>query len=354
LKRLKIAIVGGGHIVTHRHLPVFSRLDNVEIVAVCDVRKDAADKISRRFRVGKTYTEFSEMLKIKPDVVDICTPPRTHYSMAIEAIESGCSLLIEKPLAMNYDEASGIFRAARKEGVKLCVVHQNLFNPAVQKAMTAVKNGRLGQIVSVDAGTFIRRDNYMCTNQSHWCHSLPGGIFFEILPHPVYLMQGFLTHIQPVCVVAQKVGSLDWMNVDELRVTIKSDESVGCLTSSCNSPYHGDSLSILGTKLGLQVDLWGRTVIEYSARSDQPYSVGAANLRLARQLLGVVGTTARNVIVSTFRGIEISAHYAFIRDYVESVLDDREPPVTEDQALENVAIVNAICSEVDTPPEKVN
>lgn len=349
MTKLKIGVVGGGHIVKHRHLPIYKKIRDVKVSAICDKQESIAKSVASQFGVSHYYNDFSEMLsKEELDVVDICTPPQTHVTLAIEAIEAGSHVLVEKPLAMNVNDVDKMFKFSEKKHVKLCVVHQNLFNPAVRKARSLVENGAVGDLISVDVGALVRRDNYMCLNSKHWCHNLPGGLNFEVLPHPVYLLQAFLKNPVPICLVAKKLSVFKWIKADEIRVLIDAENGVGLIISSCNSPFHGDTLNILGTKLGLQVDLWGRTVIKYKPRTENPVSVGKSNLYMASQLLGPLGANLSNMSKMLFRGVKISAHYDFILEFVKSILEDRDPPVSPSAARENVKIVENICSKIDS------
>lgn len=349
---LKIGVVGGGHIVTHRHLPVFRKIKDVEISAICDKQESVARSVAARFGVRRYYTNLSDMVREELDVVDICTPPQTHFSLAVEAMEANCHVLAEKPLAMNVKDVDKMYNVSRKNDVKICVVHQNLFNPAVQKAKRLVESGTVGDIVSVDVGTFIRRDNYMCLNGKHWCHTLPGGIFFEILPHPTYLLQSFAKDISPSCVVTKKLSEFSWMRVDELKVLVCTEGSIGTIVASCSSPFHGDTLNISGTELGLQVDLWGRSVIKYKPRTEDPISVGKSNLYMASQLFGVLGADLSSMSRMIFGGVKVSAHYYFILEFVKSILEGKDLPVSSAEARENVRIVEKICSQVDSQCSK--
>ncbi|MEM2291975.1 MAG: Gfo/Idh/MocA family oxidoreductase [Nitrososphaerota archaeon] len=344
---LKIGVVGAGHIVKHRHIPIFKKINGVEVFAVCDKVEAVARDVATKFGVRHYFTSLSDMLKAGVDVVDVCTPPMTHYSMAVEAMEAGCHVLSEKPLGMNVKEVDEMYRIAERNDVKLCVVHQNLFNQAVQKAMRMVSEGAVGEVLGVDVGTFVRRDNYMCVNSEHWCHRLPGGIFFEILPHPVYLLQAFLENARPSSVLAKRLSNYSWMKADELRVLVEGDNGVGSVVASCNSPFHGDSLYIFGSKMCLQVDLWGRSVIKYKPRTEQPLSVGKANLSLARQFFSLIGTTFSNAVTVTFGGERVSAHYGFLKAFVEALENNGEMPVSHEEARENVRIVEAICRMID-------
>jgi predicted dehydrogenase len=347
MSKLKIGVIGGGHIVVHRHLPIFRKLVNVEVSAICDKQESTAKEVAAQFGVANTYCDLADMLKMeKLDVVDICTPPQTHFNLATQAMENGCNILAEKPLAMNVAEVDEMYRIAQKNNVRLCVVHQNLFNPAVQRAKRLLENGELGDVLSVDVGTFVRRDNYMCLNDKHWCHTLPGGIFFEILPHPVYLIQLFSKKPEPLCVLAKKLNEFTWMKADELKVLMKAEKGVGSIVASCNSPFHGDSLNILGTKLGLQVDLWGRSLIKYKARTQDQISVGKSNLYLASQLFGLLATNVTNSSKAVLGGVKVSAHYNFISAFVTSILEESRLPVSQEEAVENVRIVRVICDQM--------
>lgn len=354
MEKLRVGIVGCGHIVTGRHLPAFKKLHAVEVVAICDMNKAVAENVARRYNIGQHFSSFSEMLKQELDVVDICTPIQTHYALAVQAIESGSNVLVEKPLAMNPKEVDEMYRASERNKVKLCVVHQNIFNRAVMEAKRLVYEGHLGDLISVDVGTYVTRDYHLLLNKNHWAHKLPGGIFFETLPHPVYLLAQFMSGIEPVCVAAERLN-FPWMKVDEIKVLIKGENELGSLVGSCNSPFHGDTLNIVGTKQSLQVDLWTRTLIKYGRRTEDPYSIGKSSLRTAWQSFGIIGATIRNSLTMATSGIRVSAHYAFIREFLDSIRNQKQrPPVDQREARETVRIVEAICNALDNISQSGN
>lgn len=350
---LKIGVVGCGHIVRHRHLPVFKKIPEADVVAICDLDESIAKQTAETFGIANYYLDMSDMLeKEELDVVDICTPPRSHLPLSKQVIEAGCHVLVEKPVAMNEEDVKVMYDIAEKKGVSICAVHQNLYNPAVLKAKSMIDKGEVGEIIAVDVGTYVRRNNYMCVNSEHWCHKLPGGIFFEILPHPIYLLQMYLNNIHTEEIVVKQLSDMTWMKGDELRALFNTDTGIGTLAASCNSPYHGDSMFIFGTKMALQVDLWGRSVIKYRERTEEPISVGKHNINMTAQSLGLLGTTMSNAMIMTLQGEKVSAHYGFLNAYVNSVLNDRRLPVTKDEAIHNVRIVEEICKKVDEKIEK--
>ena len=340
---LRIGLVGTGQIAIESHLPVLKSLRNIEVVAVCDQRVSLAKDVASRFGVKDVFNDVKDMLdQGKLDVVDICTPPHTHASLSILAMEAGCHVLVEKPMAISVREADTMLEASRKNGVVLSVIHQNLYNPVVVQAKRMVNSGVLGELLNVEVQTLERKDSELCQNENHWCHKLPGGIFFEILPHPVYLLKLFLTDLRPVHVLGKKLGNASWMPIDELSVLVDSSDAVGTIVASCNSMIHGDTLAILGTKMALKADLWGRTMILQKPRGLSAFSVGTGNLNLSLQLLKVLGSTA-SIMMRTLKGrVTVSAHYAIISEFVNSIINNSPPPTTGEQGRETVRILEDI------------
>ena len=101
---LRIAIVGCGR-VTQEHIASMLKIKDVELVAVCDINEDLARRVARRFNISRYFTDSNKMLVEEVvDVLDICTPPEGHATLAIQAMETGHHVLVEKPLALNLSD----------------------------------------------------------------------------------------------------------------------------------------------------------------------------------------------------------------------------------------------------------
>ena len=102
MSKLKVGVVGCGFVAKKRHIPAFLRLNkDVDLCAVCDLNEAVAGAVAKEFRIPHVYSDVSEMLsKEGLDVVDVCTPPQVHALIAVEAMESGCHVLLEKPMAI--------------------------------------------------------------------------------------------------------------------------------------------------------------------------------------------------------------------------------------------------------------
>ena len=145
---LRYAIVGCGRI-SPNHL-MAAQENNLNIVALCDlIPASITDKITKYgLPVDiKQYTDYKQMLEEeKPDLVAIATESGKHASIALDCIEKGIHVIIEKPIALSLEDADAIITAAERKGVKVCACHQNRFNKSIQKIREALEQGRFGRL----------------------------------------------------------------------------------------------------------------------------------------------------------------------------------------------------------------
>src|SRR5262245_34208908 len=131
---MKVGIVGCGQIAAV-HIPYVRSHPGTAIVGVCDPSESRARETAARFAIRNVCRSLDELLDVhRPELVHIVTPPQTHAALAIQAMEAGCHVLVEKPMAVNLEEAQAMEATARRRGVKLCVDHNHLFDPAVVQA----------------------------------------------------------------------------------------------------------------------------------------------------------------------------------------------------------------------------
>ncbi|MHB8963762.1 MAG: Gfo/Idh/MocA family protein [Saccharofermentanales bacterium] len=145
---LKYALIGCGRI-SPNHIAA-AKANSLEIVAICDLlHKNMEDTFLNFSLTPKTrlYTDYKEMLRTeKPQLVAICTESGKHAQIALDCIEAGCSLIIEKPIALSLEDADRIIAQAQAKGVIVSACHQNRFNKSVQKIREAVEDKRFGRM----------------------------------------------------------------------------------------------------------------------------------------------------------------------------------------------------------------
>lgn len=166
MRKLKVAVIGCGNISV-MHLDSIKSFDDVELVAVCDVKYDRAEAAVKKYG-GKIYTDYIGMFKTeKLDAVHICLPHYLHVPVSLDAFKYGINVLSEKPMSIKYEDALVAVETAEKCGVKYGVIFQCRYNAPSRLVKSRITDGKLG---AVKCGrttlTWYRPDNYY--DSSDW------------------------------------------------------------------------------------------------------------------------------------------------------------------------------------------
>lgn len=146
----RVAVIGLGIMGKH-HARNYARMDDVELVAVCDLNHELAMNVAERYNC-KAYAGYQELLnREKLDAVSIAVPTTTHKDVVLEAVRKGLHILVEKPIAGTLCDAEKIIEETKNRGVLLQVGHVERFNPAVIKLKQIIQKGILGNVSSIIA-----------------------------------------------------------------------------------------------------------------------------------------------------------------------------------------------------------
>ena len=148
---MKYALIGCGRIATNHIKAVLN--NGLELVAVCDIREDHMQALLEKHGLDSVetiarYTNYKQLLADHPELelVAIATESGMHARIALDCIDAGVNIIIEKPIAMSMADAEEIVRRSEEKGVTVCACHQNRFNVAVQKTRQALEQGRFGRL----------------------------------------------------------------------------------------------------------------------------------------------------------------------------------------------------------------
>lgn len=147
-KKLQMAFIGSGGI-SHAHFRALKNFDDVEIVALCDLKEEALEKAREATGVDKSmcFTDYKDMLKkVAPQSVSVCTPNGQHAPCAIAASNAGAHVIVEKPMAMNAGEVKKMIAAAKKAKKKLVIGFQYRYAPQTEYLTTMRDAGMFGDI----------------------------------------------------------------------------------------------------------------------------------------------------------------------------------------------------------------
>lgn len=158
MKKLKIAVIGCGGITRGSHMPAYAKMDNVEVVALCDILPDRVKQMAEQYGIAKTYTDYKDVLNIPGlEAVDICTPNIYHSEIAVAALEKGLHVFCEKPDAVSVAECLRMKEAAEKSGKVLMVMRNNRYRATASYMKNYIKDGKMGDIYAGRCGWLRRR-----------------------------------------------------------------------------------------------------------------------------------------------------------------------------------------------------
>lgn len=143
------AIVGTGNISSAHIEGLLTFPERCRIVALCDIYPEKAEAVKKKYGLDcPVFPDHKSMLEsgINIDLVHVCTPPYVHAQIAINSMEHGCNVLVEKPMATSLAECDEMLEAEKRNNVTLACVAQNRFRNSVNKLKKAVYSGIAGKL----------------------------------------------------------------------------------------------------------------------------------------------------------------------------------------------------------------
>jgi len=199
--KLRVGIVGVGGIARNEHLPAWAKIPFAEVIAAADLSEPALQRVGDAFGIPHRFKAWQELVQLDLDIVDICTPNRTHTPIVLGALESGKHVLCEKPLATTSAEVRTLADASRRAGRLLMTAHNYRFQPVSRQTKALIDAGMLGEIYYARA-QFLRRRLLPPAATFIERQLSGGGPVFDIGVHILDLAYWFLGAQQPVSVSA--------------------------------------------------------------------------------------------------------------------------------------------------------
>ena len=330
--KLRTAIIGCGRI-SAIHIAALKALKGVEVVAVCDLDEQLARTRAAENHIANVFTDVQTMIQeIKPDVVHLLTPPRTHLGLTKIVAQHKAHIYAEKPLASSESDARAILECVQQSGIRLCPGHSLLFEPAFIEAYRRVQDGEIGRVISVRAEQGFTYESAARSAVIPWSYTYDWGIFDNIMPHPLYLASRFLNKPGPLQVTGFNLGRVREAGVEEIRVLIPSEGAIGEVAFSlCNSP-EVSRVEIVGTRGRILVDFIAKTVVSsvvsglpgFVSRLTSNFSTAS---KLTKASAGVIlGITAGKI--KRYMGIR-----TLVSEFYRSLREGGETPVTVEDGV---------------------
>lgn len=336
MKTIGIGVIGCGGIAQGAHLPAYKALaqEGVAVIAVADVRREAASTAARKFEVPYVYEDYREMLK-RDDIhaVSVCTPNFLHKQPTIDALEAGKHVLVEKPLAINAAEGREMVAAARRTGRKLQMGFNNRFGAAAQALKRFVVAGEMGEIYYARSQA-LRRRGIPAWGVFTQKEKQGGGPLIDIGVHILDLTLWLMGQPRPVSVTGQtytkfgtREGVVGLMGQWDPKTFTVEDFAVGFLR------FENGATLTLETSFAANQEQ--REVFNCELFGTE----GGCSLSPPRMFL------ERNQTLIDASPVflpQVATHQAEIRAFIEAIRNDTEPVVTGEEGLLVTEILDAI------------
>lgn len=257
----RVCVIGLGPI-GNQHCDVYRTNPLADLVAVCDIKQDRADRAAARLGVPAFY-DVQEMLRaVAPDICSVATGGyeygSEHYEPTIQALEAGCHVLGEKPISNTIEEAEEMVAKAQEKGLCYGINLNHRFNPAHRLAKKWVEEGRLGHLLLVNMSMWIKNPR----------ESSPYFQIKALHPHTVDVMRYFCGDVEAVQCFATKAPGRQIWSTAQFNMRFRNGV-VGSLTGSYDIErgHPMERCEVAGTG--------GRFVIEDMFREATLYPAGS-------------------------------------------------------------------------------
>lgn len=248
--KVKFAIVGCGRIAGRHaeHIKTYG-----ELVAVCDIVKEKADKLAEE-NSAKAFYDIDDMLssELEYDVVSVCSPNGLHAIHSIKALNAGNNVLCEKPMAINVHDCGKMIQAAEKNNKRLFAIKQNRFNPPVAAVKQAIDQGKVGKIYSIQLSCFWNRNSDYYANSWKGTKDIDGGTLFTQFSHFIDLIYWMIGDVKRAFSLTNNYHHQDIIEFEDTGVVALEfyNGAIGTINYTVNS-YNQNmegSLTIFGEK----------------------------------------------------------------------------------------------------------
>ncbi|NLJ30880.1 MAG: Gfo/Idh/MocA family oxidoreductase [Clostridiales bacterium] len=352
-RKVKVGIIGCGGIANGKHMPSLSKLNDVEMVAFCDLIPEKAEKAKNQYGTpdAKVYTDYHELLKDPSiEVVHVLTPNRSHAPITIDALHAGKHVMCEKPMAKTAADAKKMVEAAKETGKKLTIGYQHRHKPEAIYLKHIIDRGDLGEIYFAKAYAVRRRGT------PNWGvflneYEQGGGPLIDIGTHSLDLTLYLMNNYEPRMVVGTKYKKVKnpecgnpwggWAEgankVEDSAfgfIEMKNGATIMLEASwalNTSEPIKEGSTMLCGTDAGAQIKN-GATVI----------NKGEFN-----RLVEIKPDFSEGG-VSFYRGVSNNPGETEARSWIDAVKNDTEVVVKPEQAYVVSQILEAIYSSAET------
>jgi UDP-N-acetyl-2-amino-2-deoxyglucuronate dehydrogenase len=256
-RKIRIGVVGCGKIATNHFNSLAELIDQFELLCVCDNQPEALKKATSTLQV-EGYSDIDSMLNSKPelDIITLCSPSGLHAAQTIQIAAQSKHVITEKPMAIRWSDGVEMVNACDKAKVKLFVVKQIRYQPALQLLKKAINHNRFGRIYLVNLNVFWTRPQTYY-DQARWrgTWEFDGGAYMNQASHYVDLLDWLIGPVQSVqAMMATLAINMEAEDTGVVNVRWRSGALGSMSVTMLTYPKNLEaSLTILGEKGSVKI-----------------------------------------------------------------------------------------------------
>jgi 2-alkyl-3-oxoalkanoate reductase len=344
--RTRVGLVGAGYVAAH-HARALRSLPFVEIVGIADLDAERAGKLAQQFNIPRVYPSLQAMAEARPDVIHILTPPSSHCALTLEALDMGCHVFVEKPMAESVADCDRMIAKAREKGLVLSVNHSARMEPMVLRALEILRSGQLGDVMGVE---FLRSSDYPVYAGGP---SVPpqfrnGSYPFQDLGvHGLYTMEAFLGPIRraETRYYASERGDPNLV-FDEWRTMVECENGTGQMYISWNVRPIQNEILVQCSRGVMLVDCYLQTI---SIRKVYPLPKPVQRILSAglNSLAMLWKVTVNTIRFATKQLLPSPGIVTSVVKFHQALHNKEVPPVPPEEGRRIIALLEDVSSKAD-------
>ncbi len=314
---INIAVIGVGNIGKH-HARNYYELPTSNLVAISDLNETIGKELAKKYSC-KFYKDYKEMLKKEDiDAISIAVPTSLHKQVALDVLNANKHILLEKPIADTIKNAEEIIKKAKEKNLKLMVGHIERFNPAITKLKSIIDEGQLGDITTV----MVRRVGL-------YPPQIKENVVIDLAIHDIDIFNYLLNSLpsNSYCLTGKALVN---QKEDYADILLKYNNTNAFIQVNWITPIKIRKLNITGTKGYAELDYITQELTLYKSNYKKEFNDFEDVVKFSKPDKIEIGVENKEPLKA-----EIEA-------FLTSIEEDKEPPVTGQEALEALRIANSI------------
>jgi predicted dehydrogenase len=331
------AIIGCG-VIAPWHARSVVNVPEAELIAVCDVIEEKAQKLAEEFGAQNVYTDYRKMLERDDiEIISVCTPSGMHADMAIEAARAGKHVMTEKPIDIRLEKIDQLIRVCKRRKVKLACIFQRRASTLWQRVKRTVEDGRIGRMVLSSAYLkYFRSQEYYDSAGWRGTWALDGGgALMNQGVHMIDLLRWIMGPIDTIFAFADHLArNIEVEDTAVASIRFKSG-ALGTLEGTTSIiPGMNHRMELHGDKGTILIN--GETITHWDVPGEDKEEV-------AKEMEDRVGNSSSDPTAISTHG-----HQVQIADLIAAVREGRDPMVSGAEARNAVEMILAIYRSAQT------